>query len=34
MDVMQAIRDRRSVRHYKPDPVKPEDLLSQIKALG
>ncbi len=32
MDVMQAIRERRSVRHYKPDPVKPEDLQAVLEA--
>ena len=32
MDVMQAIRDRRSVRHYKPNPVKPEDLQAVLEA--
>lgn len=29
MDVMEAIRTRRSIRAYKPDPV-PEDLLLQV----
>jgi len=32
MDVMQAIKERRSVRHYKPDPVKPEDLQAVLEA--
>lgn len=32
MDVMQAIRERRSVRHYKPDPVRPEDLQAVLEA--
>ena len=32
MDVMQAIKERRSVRHYKPDPVKPEDLQTVLEA--
>src|SRR5512137_2889001 len=32
MDVMQAIKDRRSVRHYRPDPVKPEDLQAVLEA--
>lgn len=32
MDVMQAIAERRSVRHYKPDPVKPEDLQAVLEA--
>lgn len=32
MDVMQAIRNRRSVRHYRPDPVKPEDLQAVLEA--
>jgi hypothetical protein len=30
--LMQAIKERRSVRHYKPDPVKPEDLQSVLEA--
>jgi nitroreductase len=32
MDVMQAIKERRSVRHYKPDQVKPEDLQAVLEA--
>lgn len=32
MDVMQAIKERRSVRHYKPEPVKPEDLQAVLEA--
>ena len=32
MDVMQAIKQRRSVRRYKPDPVKPEDLQAVLEA--
>src|SRR5512137_1618850 len=32
MDVMQAIKDRRSVRHYSPDPVRPEDLQAVLAA--
>ena len=32
MDVMQAIKERRSVRHYKSDPVKQEDLLTVLEA--
>ncbi len=32
MDVMQAIKERRSVRHYRPDPVKPEDLQALLEA--
>lgn len=32
MDVMQAIKERRSVRHYKPDPVKHEDLQAVLEA--
>jgi nitroreductase len=32
MDVMQAIKERRSVRHYKSDPVKPEDLQAILEA--
>ena len=32
MDVIQAIKERRSVRHYKPDPVKPEDLQAVLEA--
>ncbi len=29
---MQAIRERRSVRRYRPDPVKPEDLQAVLEA--
>lgn len=32
MDVMQAIRERRSVRRYRLDPVKPEDLQAVLEA--
>lgn len=32
MDLMQAIKQRRSVRRYKPDPVKQEDLLAVLEA--
>jgi nitroreductase len=32
VDVMQAIKERRSVRHYKPDQVKPEDLQAVLEA--
>lgn len=32
MDVMQAIRERRSVRHYRPDPVRAEDLQAVLEA--
>lgn len=32
MDVMSAIQGRRSVRHYKPDPVKEEDLKVVLEA--
>jgi nitroreductase len=32
MDVLSAIRNRRSVRHYKADPVKDEDLVTVIDA--
>ncbi|MBN2099389.1 MAG: nitroreductase family protein [Dehalococcoidia bacterium] len=32
MDVMQAIKQRRSVRRYKPDPVKPEELQAVLEA--
>jgi nitroreductase len=32
MDVMQAIKERRSVRRYKPDPVKAEDLQAVLEA--
>jgi nitroreductase len=32
MDVLSAIRNRRSVRHYKSDPVKDEDLVTVIDA--
>ena len=32
-DVFEAVRTRRSVRAYKPDPV-PADILREIVALG
>ena len=32
MDVMEAIRARRSIRKYKPDPVKDEDLQLVLEA--
>ncbi|MCX5999296.1 MAG: nitroreductase family protein [Chloroflexi bacterium] len=32
MDVTTAIKTRRSVRHYKPDPVREEDLTAVLEA--
>ena len=33
MDVMEAIRTRRSIRKYRPDPVPEEELQSVLEAL-
>ena len=33
MDVMQAIRERRSIRKYRPDPVEPEKLKKIAEAF-
>jgi nitroreductase len=32
MEVLEAIKTRRSIRHYKPDPVSDEDLQSVLEA--
>jgi len=32
MDTLQAIRERRSVRRYRPEPIPEEDLASIIEA--
>lgn len=32
MDVFEAIRDRRSIRKYKPDPIPDEDIRAIIEA--
>ena len=33
MDVMEAVRARRSIRHYKPEPIPPEKEAALLEAL-